>query len=220
MTRPWQTLDRVDTADGPLELRRRGDADYMITIDGRSLMISSGNRSELALAKVACEAHPRPQKVLIGGLGMGFTLRAALDALPANAEVTVAELTGRVVEWCRGEMAHITDDACADPRVTIVVGDVADVIASAPRATWDVIILDLYEGPHEATQRKDDPFYGMSALERTVRALRKGGVFAVWSEEPDQAFERRLTRVGFEWTREKHGRGRTHPVYVATLARP
>jgi spermidine synthase len=205
----------VDTDEGPLELRRRGDSDYMITIDGRSLMISHGNRSEIELAEMACTAHKSPKRVLVGGLGMGFTLRAALDSVGPDAEVTVAELTPTVVDWCKGEMAHITDDACGDPRTRIVVGDVAEVIARG-QGSWDVIILDLYEGPHAATQRQDDPFYGSRALKRTAEALRKGGVFAVWSEEPDQGFESRLTKAGFQWQRHKRGRGRTHTIYLAT----
>jgi spermidine synthase len=205
----------VETDEGPLELRRRGDSDYMITIDGRSLMISHGNRSEIELAEIACKAHKAPRKVLVGGLGMGFTLRAALDSVGPEAQVTVAELTEQVVDWCKGEMAHITGDACGDPRTRIVIGDVAEVIADNP-GSWDVIILDLYEGPHDATQAANDPFYGPVALERTAAALRKGGVFAVWSEEPDQGFERRLAKAGFEWKRHKRGRGRTHAIYLAT----
>lgn len=220
MVRPWQTLERVDTDEGPLELRRRGDSDYMITIDGRSLMISSGNRSEIAVAKAACDAHPAPQRVLIGGLGMGYTLRAALDAVPKGARVTVVELTPQVVDWCKGEMAELTDDACADPRVEVVVGDVADVIGRSKSSSWDVIILDLYEGPHQATQRRDDPFYGPQALGKTARALRQGGVFSVWSEEADKAFEQRLTKAGFTWTKEKHGKGRSHIIYLAKSGAP
>lgn len=215
MVRPWEVLDTVDTDEGPLQLRRRGDSDYMITIDGRPLMISSGNRSEIELSVEACKAHKNPRQVLVGGLGMGFTLRAALDSVGPDAQVTVAELTPKVVEWCQGEMAHIIGDACADTRTKIVVDDVAKVIASAP-SKWDVIILDLYEGPHDATQRKNDPFYGARALAKTAEALRPGGVFAVWSEEPDSGFESRLTKSGFTWERLKRGRGRTHTIYLAT----
>ncbi len=189
----------------------------MITISGRSLMISAGNRSELALATEACGHHKSPQRVLIGGLGMGFTLRAALDALPASAQVTIVELTPQVVEWCRGEMAGLTDSACADPRVKVVVDDVASVIASeSSKGQWDVIILDLYEGPHDATQGPRDPFYGAAALDRTAQALRKGGVFAVWSEERDQSFENRLKKAGFDWRANLRGRGRRHCVYLAS----
>src|SRR5205823_1736782 len=127
MTRPWHTVARVDTAEGALELRRRGDADFLITIAGRVLMTSQARRSEEALATLPLRDRPPPRvdRVLIGGLGMGYTLRAALDVLPATARVTVVELNADVAAWCRGPLAPLTDGAVADSRVTIVVGDVA-----------------------------------------------------------------------------------------------
>ena len=222
MTRPWQTLDRVDTAEGPLELRRRGADELLITIDGRILMNGVANRSELALARLGCAALPpaTAPRVLVGGLGLGFTLRAALDALPASARVTVAELTPAVVDWCRGPARSPSGDALADPRVDVQVADVADVIAEAARARgparFHAILLDLYEGPHEATQSAQDPFYGAAALRRTRQALHPGGVLAVWSEEPDAAFARRLSAAGFHFELHRPGKGgRRHAVYVA-----
>ncbi len=213
MTRPWQHLETVSTAEGPLALSRRGEREFLITIDGRVLMNGVANRSELALAELACNhpalvarANPR---VLVGGLGLGFTLRAALDALPPQAQVIVAELNKVVVRWCRGAVAVATDHALADPRVTVQVADVARVIATAARerTRYDAIILDLYEGPHEATQRSNDPFYGAKALRTTRDALTAGGIFAVWSEEPDKAFERRLDKAGFQTDRRRAGKG-------------
>lgn len=222
MTRPWKTLETVSTAEGPLALSRRGEREFLITIDGRVLMNGVANRSELALAELACAelalaARPAP-RVLVGGLGLGFTLRAALDALPADARVTVVELNEVVVRWCRGPVAVLTDHALQDPRVTVQLADVARVIATAAqeRTVYDAIVLDLYEGPHEATQRKSDPFYGAAALRTTRAALSRGGIFAVWSEEPDKAFEKRLAKAGFQTDRRRAGKGgRRHVIYLA-----
>jgi spermidine synthase len=217
MTRPWQTIARVPTAEGALELRQRGDDDFLITIAGRVLMTSQARRSEEALATLALRDHgpARRDAIVIGGLGMGYTLRAALDVLPASARVTVVELNPDVVAWCRGPLAPLTGSAVTDPRVTVVVADVSDFIARATPATFDAIVLDLYEGPHASTQRPDDPLYGPTALARTRAALAKGGVFAVWSEEPDAAFESRLSRAGFRVQKERSGRGgRAHFVYL------
>ncbi|MFH2005918.1 MAG: spermidine synthase [bacterium] len=223
MTRPWETLDRVDTPEGPLVLLRRGARELMITIDGRVLMNGVANRSELALAELACAPlHDNPAPaVLIGGLGLGFTLRAALNALPASARVTVAELNETVVRWCRGPAADLTAHAVDDPRVRVELGDVAAMIARTAKAPpsrnrFDAILLDLYEGPHEATQRRDDPFYGPTALGRTRAALTPDGIFAVWSEERDAAFEKRLVTAGFQVERKRAGRGgRRHVIYLA-----
>lgn len=212
---PWKTLATVATAEGALQLRQRGEREFLIVIDGRVLMTSGDRRSEQGLAALACQALVSPSpRVLIGGLGMAYTVRAALDVLPATAEVVVAELTPAVDEWCRGPLAPLTGAAVLDPRVRVVIGDVAGVIAGAPRGHYDAILLDLYEGPHAATQRADDPFYGRAALERSHAALAPGGVFAVWSEEPDEAFARRFTATGFDVTTRRLGKTRTHIVYL------
>jgi spermidine synthase len=212
---PWNTLATVTTAEGALQLRQRGDREFLIVIDGRVLMTSRDRRSELALATLACAALGAPApRVLIGGLGMAYTVRAALDVLPATAELIVAELTQAVLDWCRGPLAPLTAGAVLDPRVRVVIGDVAGVIAGAPRGHYDAIVLDLYEGPHAATQRADDPFYGRAALARSHAALAPGGVLAVWSEEPDEAFARRFGAAGFEVTSHRLGKSRTHIVYL------
>jgi spermidine synthase len=217
MTRPWQTLDTVPTREGLLELRRRGDSEFLITIAGRVLMTSTARRSEEALARLACAelaGHTAPH-VLIGGLGMGYTLRAALDALPARARVRVVELTPEVVSWCRGPLARLTAGAMLDARVEVEVGDVAHAIRAAQPGSWHAVVLDLYEGPHASTQRPDDPFYGARALSRAHAALAAGGVLAVWSEEPDAPFARRLGAAGFTTRVHRAGRGgRSHVVYV------
>lgn len=218
---PWTTLATVATPEGALELRRRGEREFLILIDGRVLMTSRDRRSEEALATLACRpltaARPR---VLIGGLGMAYTVRAALDALPATAELVVAELTPAVDAWCRGPLAPLTAGAVLDPRVRVVIDDVARVIAAAPPRHYDAIVLDLYEGPHAATQRADDPFYGRAALRRSHAALAAGGSLAVWSEEPDEPFARRFTAAGFELTTHRLGTTRTHVVYLGRRREP
>lgn len=221
--RPWQTLDRIETSEGPLELRQRGERDFLITIGGRVLMTSSAHRSEDALAQVACEALATAIKprVLVGGLGMGYTLRAALDHLPADAEVDVVDLNERVIEWCRGPLAPLAGNALADRRVHVHVGNVAHVIARAPAGRYHAIIVDLYEGPHQAINGPNDPLYGRTALALTWNALKPNGVFAVWSEEPDRAFETRMKTAGFDLQRlRRGGGGRVHAVYLGVRARP
>jgi spermidine synthase len=222
MTRPWQTISRVETPEGALELRQRGAADFLITIAGRVLMTSQARRSEEALASLPLRSRaPRDLgHVLVGGLGMGYTLRAALDLLPPDARVTVVELTPDVAEWCRGPLAPLTDGAVSDPRVTLAIADVGDHLARVPSGSYDAILFDLYEGPHAATQSPDDPLYGARALDRVRAALRPGGVFAVWSEEPDARFERRLADAGFRAEKHRAGRGgRAHVVYLGYTSR-
>jgi spermidine synthase len=219
MTRAWETLDSLETERGALELRRRGESDFLITVGGRVLMNSSANRSEIALAEAACAplADEPAARVLIGGLGMGYTLRAALDCLRESAEVVVAELHPTVADWCRGPLAPLTRGAANDPRVQIEEGDVALVIErSRGEQRFDAIVLDLYEGPRGPAER-EHPHYGDGALDHARKALRKGGVLAVWSEDPDAAFERRLKRAGFDVERKRPGHGgRRHAVYLAT----
>ncbi|OGW55211.1 MAG: spermidine synthase [Nitrospirae bacterium RBG_19FT_COMBO_55_12] len=220
MAQPWQTIDKVDTPDGALELRQRGERDFLILINNRVLMNSSANRSELALGELACRhiaARSRP-RVLIGGLGMGLTLRATLDSLPTAAQVVVAELNPVVVKWCSGPLAGLTVSAVDDPRVMIKIDDVSAVIkktAQADAERFDAIILDLYEGPHARTDAVNDPFYGSRALKTTAAALLPGGVFAVWGENPDAAFEKRLRASGFSIDVQRPGKGGLrHVVYV------
>lgn len=213
---PWKVLETVTTREGELQLRQRGAREFLITIDGRVLMTSSERSSEEAVATLACRdlaGRPAPQ-VLIGGLGMGYTLRAALDALPAKARITQVELTAQVATWCAGPLAPLTRGAANDKRVRMVIEDVARVIERAPPGKLDAIILDLYEGPHAAQKRENDPFYGRAALGRTLAALAPGGVLAIWSEESNLIFKRRMADVGFETTLHHPGGSRAYVVYL------
>lgn len=219
--RPWKTLDRVATPAGLLELRQRGARDFLIVVDGRVLMTSAARRSEQALARAACvPIAPRAEPhLLIGGLGMAYTLRAALDLLPERARVVVAELEPAVVRWCDGPLAELTGRATADPRVVIEVADVAGLVATAARGErrcFDAIALDLFEGPRGTRAEADHPLYGNAMLEAVRRALAPRGVFAVWSEQAAPGFEKRLVRCGFEVCVERAGRGgRRHAIYSA-----
>ncbi len=223
MTRPWSVIEQARTDSGELELRRRGepeDRDFLLLVDGRVLMNSRADRSERALAHLGlAPIASRPgARCLVGGLGMGITARAALDELAPDARLEVAELEPVIVEWCRGPLAPVSEHALDDERLEIVVGDVAERIASAGARDerYDAILLDLLEGPHARTAASGDPLYGRDALERTREALTPGGALAVWGEEPDAAFEGRLRAVGFRVERHRPGRGgRRHVVHLA-----
>ncbi|WP_243373591.1 spermidine synthase [Geotalea sp. SG265] len=221
MALPWTIIDTVTIEEGELQLRRRGD-DFLITVGGLVLMNSRANRSELALGRLAC-AHLQTcsaPRVLVGGLGMGCTLRAVLDTLPAGARVVVAELNPVILEWCRGPLAPLTDGAVNDPRVTVEIADVAQVIRRSRIGSgeegFDAIVLDLYRGPHHRTNKRDDPLYGSKAVEHARLALKDNGIFAVWGENYDAGFDQRLRDGGFSVKNERPGRGGLrHVVFVA-----
>jgi spermidine synthase len=219
MALPWKVLDRFSTEDeGILELRQRGQDDFLITVGSQVLMNSRAQRSEIALGKLGCRKlkdHPNPQ-VLVGGLGMGITLRAVLDELPQTARVVVAELNPVIQQWCLGPLAALTAGAASDPRVTIEIADVAALIRNSLPESFDAIILDLYRGPHPQTDRVKDPIYGSRAIANCRSALKPGGIFAVWGENPDVGFEGRLASGGFRVKCERPGRGGyRHAVWVA-----
>lgn len=222
MPRPFTLLESVETQAGLLELRQRGETDFMISIGGQVLMTSVWRSSELELGRLGCAPirDRSPARVLIGGLGLGFTLRAALDTLAPNARVVVAELNPAVVRWCRGPLAILTDDSLADPRVSVIEGDVTkvirDVVKTPGEPRYDAIIWDLYRGPGAGPARRADRLYGTASIEQTYRALSSGGVYAVWGETPDPAFEARLMRRGFRIERRtSSGKGPKHAVCVA-----
>ena len=217
MAAPWQMIATVGTPEGVLELRRRRD-DWLMLIDGRVLMNSFARRSEEELAWLGLQElgeRPAP-RVLVSGLGMGFTLRALLDRAPEAARVVVAELNPVVVEWCRGPLAAAAGEVLRDPRVRVEIGDVAALISRSPAGAFDLILLDLYEGPNSATQAADDPLYGPRALAHLHRALAPRGVAGIWSEDADAAFQRRMSAAGFAVTKHslRSGSASRHVVYM------
>jgi len=217
MPRPFKLIETVNTAVGPLELHQRGDRDFMILDRGQVLMTTVIQSSEIELGQAACTLvrDRKRVRVLIGGLGLGFTLRAALDNLPQDAEVVVAELNEVVVKWCRGPLAELTGQSLADPRVQVIVGNVGHVIRDAQRP-FDAIIWDLYRGPAGRESGRLDPLYGTASLQRTHRALSDEGVFAVWGETPDPSFSARLEQCGFSVKQTRSsGKGPKHALYLA-----
>lgn len=224
MAQPWITIESVSTEEGILELRSRGERDFLITIGPQILMNSLSNRSEMVLGELGCGHLKESQaaRVLVGGLGMGFTLKAVLDTLPATAQVVVAELNPTVLEWCQGPLASLTENAVNDPRVTVAIGDVARLIRQTAvdggEARFDAIVLDLYRGPHSKTHQSDDPLYGSRAIENMRSALKPCGVVAVWGENYDEGFDKRLRSAGFTVITDRPGRGGLrHVVFLATL---
>ena len=214
----------VDVAQVPggdaLKLFRRG-ADFMIVLGRNELMNSRMSGSEEALATMACErlAGRKAPHLLIGGYGMGFTLRAALSALGADARVTVAELVPEILAWARGPMAGLTGGCLADPRVRLVEDDVAELIAEGRRA-YDAILLDVDNGPDGLTREGNDRLYSRSGLDAARMALRPGGVLAIWSAAPDAAFARRLSQAGFAVEEvavraRANGKGPRHVIWFA-----
>jgi spermidine synthase len=197
---PWLQIDtaRVPGADVELRLMRRG-AEFSMMLGQNELMNSRLSGSEEALATLACrriEAVKRAN-LLIGGLGMGFTLRAALAVLGLDARITVAELVPAVIAWARGPMASIFADSLNDPRASILSADVIEVIQSHASA-FDAILLDVDNGPEGLIRKANDGLYNLKGLKAIRRALRRGGVLAVWSSGPNPLFSKRLRDAGFD----------------------
>jgi spermidine synthase len=197
---PWLQLDtaRVPGADVQLRLMQRG-GEFSMMLGQNELMSSRLSGSEEALATLACrriDAVKRPH-LLIGGLGMGFTLRAALAVLGSDARIMVAELVPAVIAWARGPMADIFGDSLDDPRASIREADVVDVIRSHDSA-FDAILLDVDNGPEGLIRKANDALYDLKGLKAIRRALRPGGVLAVWSSGPNPLFSKRLRAAGFD----------------------
>ena len=218
-------LDTAEVPDngGELRLLQRG-TEFSIRLGHNELMNSRIHGSEEALAKIACArigARARP-RILIGGLGMGFTLRAALDMIGAEAGVVVAELVPAVVAWNRGPLAGVSGHSLADARVSIREVDVASLIRSE-RSAYDAILLDVDNGPEALTRKANDRLYDLAGLGAAQAALRPGGVLAVWSAGPDKGFTRRLRKIGFAVdevrVRARGPRGGAHHI-VWIAARP
>jgi spermidine synthase len=202
--KPWETLARARLEDGTELTLRRHPSEIVIEADGRSLMSSRQHASEEALARLGCADAlnlPRP-RILIGGLGMGFTLRAALDILPPDAVVVVAELVLAVIEWNRGPLADLARRPLEDPRVQLEPGNVATLIRTSRSTRFDAILLDVDNGPIAMTSTLNERLYDRPGLLAAHAALRPGGLFAVWSATNEPDFERRLRAAGFDVRRE------------------
>ncbi len=225
---PWTLLDTAEIPgvglsgkDGSLRLLQRG-TEFSIRLAQCELMNSRLSGSEEDLATLSAErirGRERP-RVLIGGLGMGFTLRAALAAFPPGAELVVAELVPAVVAWARGPMAAMHGDSLSDPRVEIKVVDVIPLVAER-KSAWDAILLDVDNGPDGLTRSGNDGLYDHAGLARARTALKPGGVLAIWSSGPDAGFTRRLRQSGLMVeevkvrARKGHGTAR-HVIWFAT----
>lgn len=202
----------------------RHDRDFMIVMGHNELMSSRMSGSEVALAtetikRLKDRAAPT---LLIGGYGMGFTLRAALEVLGPKAELIVAELVPEIIQWARGPMAHIAAGCLDDPRVRLLMGDVGSEIDGA-NGDYDAILLDVDNGPDGVVRDGNGALYTSSGLRAARRALRPGGVLAVWSAGPDPAFTRRLEKAGFAVDQIRvaartNGKGPKHTIWFATPA--
>jgi spermidine synthase len=222
--KPWELLGETRTPEGEqLTLTRHG-TEYVILASGQTLMSSRMHGSEEALATFGC-ARARTLEApccLVGGLGMGFTLRAALDLLPPDASVIVAELVPTMVDWNRGALGPLARHPLRDKRVAVEVGDVADTLR-ANVGRFDAVLLDVDNGPSAFTASENSGLYDDRGLAAARAALRAGGVFAVWSSREDRRFEQRLRYAGFDVTVERvRGRlkkgGPRHTIFLGTVA--
>lgn len=219
---PWVQLDRAEIPGdgGELRLKQRGQ-EFSIMLGANELMNSRLSGSEEALATLSFDkikGRPKPA-ILIGGLGMGFTLRAALAIAPPEASITVAELVPAVIAWARGPMAEVFNGCLDDPRTAIHQGDVGALIRGS-KAGFDAILLDVDNGPDGLTRESNDALYDRRGLAAARQALRPGGVLSVWSSGPDDGFTRRLKEGGYDTevvhTRANGKRGAKHVIWVAT----
>ena len=219
---PWSHLDSAEMpGGGEIRLFQRG-TEFSIRLGATELMNSRLSGSEEALATMSCERlQDRPQpRILIGGLGMGFTLRAALEAFDSDAALVVAELVPSVVTWARGPMAEVFGNCLQDPRVRIIEQDVGHLIRSADKATYDAILLDVDNGPEGLTRAENDDLYSLKGLGAARRALVPGGILAVWSSAPNAKFTQRLIKAGFNVEETKvrastKRRGGRHVIWFA-----
>ena len=220
---PRELIDvaRIPGTNDELRLFRRG-ADFMIVLDRNELMNSRMSGSEEVLATATCErlgARKAPH-LLIGGYGMGFTLRAALRSLGADAKLTVAELVPEIIDWARGPMAELAAGCLDDPRVSVVGDDVATLIDNG-QGQYDAILLDVDNGPDGLTRASNGRLYSERGLEAAWRALRPGGILAIWSAAPDPRFVRKFGSYGFVVdevvTRARsNGKGPRHVLWFGT----
>ena len=223
---PWKVLDTAKVPGGNevLRLKQRG-AEFVIMLGDNQLMSNRLSATEQALATIACDAlrAAKQPRILIGGLGMGFTLRAALKIMGPHARIEVAELVPEVVKWARGPMAEIFEGSLDDPRTKIHVKDVGELMRAA-KLTYDAILLDVDNGPEGLSREANDALYDDKGLRAAHAALRPGGVLAIWSSAPHAGFSARLHKTKFAVkeiaVRAKGPRGGAqHLIWTATRAR-
>ena len=220
--KPFETLDQSTTPDGKTLALLRRDGGYYIFLDGEELMATRSPGSELALAQLGCEGlTATAPRVLIGGLGLGFTVKAALEALPPKAKVVVAELSEAVIRWNRTYFVELQGGALEDRRVEIRQGDVwKQILEGGP---WDAVLLDVDNGPSAFCLDANGRLYGRKGLERIRQALVPGGRLAVWSAFSDPDFVRRLKKSGFDararTVRARGTKGHRHAVFLALSRR-
>jgi spermidine synthase len=208
--KPWQTLSTA----GPLTLKRRG-SEFIVLTDGKILMGSKRHGSEDELAIKACESLGMPSpKVLIAGLGFGYTLRKALEVLPSGAHLTVAELSAPLVEWNQTIVGHLANHPLSDPRVELVIGDVRDALKRND-ATFNAIMLDVDNGPFAISHEANAGLYSHKGLKLIHQALAAKGTAVVWSASDDAAFKRRLDDAHFATTKTWSIAGSQHVLFIA-----
>lgn len=220
--RRWEQIGTGDVpgGGGQMTLYQRG-TELSIHVRGRELMHSGLHGSEDALANLVCDrlGSASGLRILVGGLGMGYTLAAALRRVGPDGQVTVAELVPVVIEWNRGPLAHLAGHPLDDPRSRVFAGDVR--LAISGEGPWDAIALDVDNGPEGLTRSSNDALYGPEGLSSTYAALRPGGWLSVWSATPAPAFTRALQRAGFRVevvtvpARQDGGGGARHTIWLA-----
>lgn len=222
---PWEEIERAEIpgGGGEIVLRKRG-TEFSIRTATTELMNSRLHGSEEALAELTCNrlySHTSKTAInmLIGGLGMGYTLRAALTHLTPDSRITVCELIPAVVRWNHKHLGHLTQMVLDDHRIAVHVGDVVKVI-SKETSFWDAIVLDVDNGPDGLTRKENDRLYDRNGLKSSFSALRPGGILSVWSYGPDEEFSRRLLKCGFTIDvvtarAHKPGKGRKHTIWLA-----
>jgi len=218
--KPTLQIASARTPDGELLALFQHDADFSIKVNRQELMTSRAHESELELARLGCQRLLSQQKptVLIGGLGMGFTLRQALDLLQPGATVVVSELIADVVTWNRTFLGELNQHPLRDPRVVLKIGDVTDLIRKSAQ-TFDAIMLDVDNGPEALTSAGNDRLYSQTGIETCMRALHAKGCLSIWSGAIDHAFERRLRQAQlcfrrFHVSAYKGGKARSRYIWV------
>ncbi len=219
---PWEEIDRAEVPghEGEVTLLKRG-SEFSIRTAGSEMMNSRLHGSEDALAELTCSRIKRKSglRILIGGLGMGYTLAAALEQSEPDTLITVSELIPAVIRWNREHLGHLAGMPLDDPRVSVEEEDVGETI-KGKKSTWDAILLDVDNSPDGLTRKTNDRLYGGSGLKTSFSALHPGGILAVWSSGADEAFTRRLKQCGFQTETvtvraRKPGKGGRHTIWLA-----